>query len=117
GQRPFGGRIVLAGHVAAAAAPYGGAIAVRFPVVPALEEVADVALVDLRLMVGDPRIRYVERVRGRTVRYRPEGVVLPNRCPRGAFRFRAELGFEDGTRASATTTVRCPPSASARRAG
>jgi hypothetical protein len=113
GQRPFGGRLVLAGRVAKAAAPYGGAIAVRFPVVPSLEGVADVALTRLRLSVGDPRIRYVERVRGRIVRYRPEGVVLPRRCPRGGFRFRARLGFEDGTRATASTTVRCPPPAAA----
>ena len=113
GQRPFGGRLVLAGHVAAAPQPYGGAIVVRFPVVPTLVGVADVALTDLRLNVGDPRIRYVERVRGRTVRYRPEGVVLPNRCPRGAFRFRVRLGFLDGSTRTVRTTLRCPPPAPA----
>ncbi len=117
GQRPFAARLVLAGEVAAAPAPYGGAIAVRFPVVPSLEGVADVALTHLRLSVADPRIRYVERARGRTVRYRPEGVVLPNRCPRGAFRFRARLGFEDGTHTTVSRTVRCPPPASSVRAG
>lgn len=108
GQRPFGGRIVLAGQVRGGRAPYGGAITVRFPVVPSLEDVADVALTRLRLTVGDPRITYYERVRGRRVPYRPEGIVLPNRCPRRAFRFRAEVGFEDGTRATAVRTVRCP---------
>jgi hypothetical protein len=109
GLRPFSGRLLLTGNVTNAPAPYGGAIAVRFPVVPSLEGVADVALTELNLLIGDPRIRYVDRVRGRTVSYRPEAVVLPNECPRGAFRFRARLRFEDGTRASARTTVRCPP--------
>lgn len=107
GQRPFGGRLVLGGRVADAGAPFGGAIAVRFPHVPALDDVAEIALTDLRLIVGGPRIRYVERVRGRIVRYRPEGIVLPPRCPRGGFRFRVRLTFEDGSRRSADSVVPC----------
>lgn len=113
GQRPFGGRLVLAGRVASARRPFGGAIAVRFPYVPALAGVAEIALTNLRLVVGHPRIRYVERVRGRIVRYRPEGIVLPPRCPRGGFRFRARLTFEDGRRQMADTVIPC--SALARR--
>lgn len=109
GLRPFSGRFLLAGNVAPPRGPYGGAIAVRFPVVPSLKGVADVALTRLTLTIGDPRIRYVERVRGRAVSYRPEAVVLPQRCPRGGFGFRARLRFEDGGRATARTTVRCPP--------
>lgn len=108
GQRPFGGRFVLAGRVHEAPAPYGGALAVTLPTVPALEGVAEVALIDVRLTIGAPQIVYRERVRGRTVAYRPDGVVLPNRCPRGAFRFRARVTFEDGGSAETVTTVPCP---------
>jgi hypothetical protein len=115
GERPFGGRLLLGGHVAPAPAPYGGAIAVQVPAIPSLVGVADIALIDLRLTVGDPRIRYAERVRGRLVRYRPEGIVLPSRCPREGFRFRARLRFEDGGRAAARTTVPCPPAATPAR--
>lgn len=108
GQRPFGGRLVFGGEVRDARSPYGGALAVRLPQAPALNGVATVALTDLRLTVGGPAIRYYERRHGRRVAYRPEGVVLPARCPRGGFRFRARFVFEDGGRASAATAVRCP---------
>lgn len=113
GERPFGGRIVLAGQVRGARNPYGGAIVVRFPVVASLADLADIALVNLSLTVGDPRIRYERRSRGETIRYRPQGVVLPQRCPRRGFRFRVRLGLRDGTRATAGTRVRCPPQTAA----
>jgi hypothetical protein len=114
GQRPFGGRLVLGGKLREAARPFGGAIDVHVPAIPSLQGVADVALVDLQLTVGGPGITYYERVRGVLRSYRPDGIVLPSRCPRGGFPFRVQLAFADGTRAASTATVPCPATASRR---
>jgi hypothetical protein len=108
GQRPFGAKLAFAGQVSGAAAPYGGALDVRMPVVPGLEEVATISLVELRIVIGSHAIRYYERRNGQLVSYRPEGVELPARCPAHGFRFRAQLTFADGSRRSAPTTTPCP---------
>lgn len=108
GQRPFGAKLAFAGEVRGAPAPYGGALAVRMPVVPGLEDVATISLVELRIVIGSHRIRYYERRHGRTVSYHPDGIQLPDRCPAGGFRFRAQVGFADGSRRSATSVTRCP---------
>jgi hypothetical protein len=108
GLRPFAAQLAYAGELRAASGPFGGALAARLPAIPALEGVATVALVKLRLAIGSRRIVY--RTRGGQ-RYRPEGVILPARCPPGGFRFRAQVAFEDGGRAMADTAVPCPPRA------
>lgn len=107
GQHPFGARLILAGQASGAARPYGGALAVTFPQVQSLRDVAVISLADLEITIGSPRIRYVEHGR----RYRPEGVAIPTRCPRGGFRFRLDLDFEDGSHRHSVATASCPPSA------
>ncbi len=116
GQRPFGAKLAFAGTVTAAPAPYGGALDVRMPIVPGLADLATVSLVELRVVIGARSIRYYERRRGRVVSYHPGGVELPSSCPRGGFRFRADVAFADGSRRSATSIARCP-SAVARPGG
>ncbi len=108
GQRPFGAKLAFAGDVGDAPAPYGGALTVRMPVVPGLQDLATVSLVELRIVIGARAIRYYERRHGRTVAYYPGGIELPARCPRGGFRFRAEVGFADGSSRSAGSVTRCP---------
>jgi len=113
GQRPFGAKLAFAGDVRGARPPYGGQIVMRMPVIPGLEELATVSLVEMRISIGSPAIRYYERRGGRLVAYRPEGIVLPARCPTGGFRFRAEVGFADGSRRSATSATPCPEAVAA----
>jgi hypothetical protein len=115
GQRPFGGRLLFGGRIGSAPAPYGGAIGFSLPEIPSLEGVAVVALVDLQITIGARRITYQRRTRGGMVAYRPEGIVLPNRCPRGGFRFRAHVGFQDGSRLTTATVLPCPPRRAAAR--
>jgi hypothetical protein len=110
GQRPFGGKFVLAGDVGAAPAPFGGALALRLPVVPGLADVATVALIDFRVVIGARQIVYYERTRDeRRIAYHPEGVVLPGHCPKRGFRFRARVVFQDGGHAMTSATAPCPP--------
>jgi len=108
GQRPFGAKLAFAGEVRGARGPYGGALSVRMPQVPGIEQLATISLVELRVVIGAHTIRYSERRHGRTVWYHPDGVQLPTTCPRGGFRFEAQVGFSDGSRRSATSATPCP---------
>jgi hypothetical protein len=109
GQHPFGAKLAFRGEVGSAPAPYGGALTVRMPIVPGLEETATISLVELRITIGSHAIRYYERRRGRLVAYRPDGVELPARCPDGGFQFGAQVSFADHSRRSAKSTTPCPP--------
>lgn len=108
GQHPFGAKLAFAGDVRGARAPYGGQLTMRMPVIPGLEELATVSLVEMRITIGSHAIRYYERRRGQRVWYHPDGIQLPASCPPHGFRFRAQLGFADGSRRSATSTTPCP---------
>lgn len=107
GLRPFGATMVFAGTIEPARPPFGGTLLMRAPAVPNQFE-ADVALTAIEFEIGAPDIRYTERRGGRTVSYRPEGVVLPPRCPHAGFPFEAELTLADGRRVRAATAIRCP---------
>ncbi len=109
GQHPFGAKLAFQGEVAGARAPYGGALTVRMPIVPGLEDLATISLVELRITIGSHRIRYYEHHHGRLVAYHPDGVELPAGCPVHGFHFRAQVSFADHSRRSATSTTPCPP--------
>jgi len=107
GQHPFGGQLAYAGELRPASGSFGGAFVARLPAIPSLAGIATVALTDMRLAIGSHAIVYRTRS---GERYRPEGVALPERCPRRGFRFRAEVAFEGGgVRKTAETVVPCPP--------
>lgn len=108
GIHPFGAKLVYRGELLAATGTFGGALVAQLPAIPSLDGTATVALTRMRLAIGSRAIVYRTRA-GK--RYRPEGVALPSRCPRGGFRFRAEVRFQDGGRAAGETVVRCPPAA------
>lgn len=106
GLNPLGYKLAYAGMAGAAPPAFGGGgqLTVALPVIPDLPDDASFALTRLRLSIGDPRIVYVDRGR----RYRPGGIELPSRCPRGGFRFRAQLDFADGGSAQVATRAACP---------
>lgn len=108
GQRPFGAKLVFAGDVRGARAPYGGQLTMRMPVIPGLD-IATVSLVEMHITIGSPAIRYYERRGGSTIAYHPEGVQLPSSCPPRGFPFMAQVRFADGSRHSATSRTPCPP--------
>jgi hypothetical protein len=83
-------------------------LSIAVPLIPSIPGAPDVALVQLHLTLGPSGVVYYERVAGRTLAYRPPGILLPSGCPRGGFPFAAEFSFVDGTRTSAATTVPCP---------
>ncbi|HEY7951555.1 MAG TPA: hypothetical protein VID70_01115 [Solirubrobacteraceae bacterium] len=79
------------------------------PLIPSLPGAPYISMVSMKLSLGPEGLTYFKTVHGRTVPYRPEGIALPARCPRGGFRFASNLQFADGSSASAKSTVPCPP--------
>lgn len=111
GLTPVDAQILLPSLLLPAPAPFGGRVQIAVPLVPSLPDSPDVAVVRLTTTLGPLGITYYEKIHGRTVAYHPRGLLLPDSCPRGGFPFAAELGFVDGSTASARTSVPCPGAA------
>jgi hypothetical protein len=101
GEEPVYGQIVMS------AVLLHGHLQFSVPLVPSLPGSPDVAVVRLRVTIGG-NLTYKERLRGRIVKFRPKGIGLPRRCPRGGFRFAATFSFLDASRVPAQTSVACP---------
>jgi hypothetical protein len=84
-----------------------GQLQISVPLVEGLPEGPDVAVVRVNVTIGG-KLTYYERSHGKRVAYRPQGVLLPKRCPSGGFRFRADFSFLDGSHTQSQTVVRCP---------
>jgi len=108
GEYPVLASIVFAALLLPAHAPFGGTLTAALPLVPSVRDGPDLALVRLQTTIGAKGIVYIERHKGKTISFRPRGIVLPQSCPRGGFRFAAQLSFQDATSAGATTAVPCP---------
>jgi hypothetical protein len=90
-----------------------GRLQISVPPIPSLPEAPYVALVRMHATLGGA-LTYYERVGRRTVAYRPRGIGLPDRCPRGGWRLAAAFAFTDGRSSRASTAIPCPRAARAR---
>jgi hypothetical protein len=115
GGMPVDAQLVLPSLLLSAPAPFGGSVHIGVPLVPSLPDTPDVAVVQLTTTLGPLGVTYREQVHGHTIVYRPRGILLPDSCPRGGFPFAAELGFTDGSTATAHTVVPCPSEQRRRR--
>lgn len=88
--------------------PFGGLLDIHVPVIETFPEGPDLSVTELLMVLGPANLTYYERVHGRRVAYKPAGITLPGRCPRGGFPFSVQLGFLDGSQAVGTTAVPCP---------
>jgi hypothetical protein len=107
GMNPIGARLAYSGEVRPAPKPYGGDLTLHIRPLPDGWR-ASIALSKLDVAIGSPRIVYRDRSDGTTTRYRPDGILLPARCPAGGFPFAVTLRFEDGRRTEASARAACP---------
>lgn len=107
GTAPVDTRIVFGGLLQPAAVPFGGLVDIGVPLVPTLPGAPYISVIHLRSTIGPLKILYYEQVDGRTLAYRPEGILLPSRCPPRGFPFAAQFTFEDKSVRTAHTTVPC----------
>ncbi len=108
GSEPVIASVVLAGVL------YPGRLQISVPPIASLPGAPYVSLVSMQASLGGA-LTYYERVRGRTVAYRPAGIGLPDSCPRGGWKLAASFAFTDGQRSDASTAVPCPHAAGAGR--
>jgi hypothetical protein len=101
------GRVPVKGQVLLSGVLLPGRMEVSVPPIPSLPQSPYVSVARMRITLGGA-LTYYERRHGRTVAYRPPGVGLPSRCPRGGFPFGASFSFMDGTLSRARTAVACP---------
>ena len=90
-------RSCLAGLLLTSPPPYGASIHINVPLVPSLPGAPMSSVVHLHATLGPLGLTYYEHVRGKLVSYKPRGILLPKRCPRGGFRFSATFAFLDGS--------------------
>lgn len=109
GQTPVYAQLTFSGEVLPASGAFGSQLATDVPLIASVAGGPDVSIVDVQATIGPSHLTYYKHVHGRLVPFRPRGVGVPERCPRGGFPFAAEFTFQDGTTASAQTTVPCPP--------
>ncbi len=108
GRPPISTQLVFPGAVLPIDAPFGGNLSVALPILPTVPEGPNASIVRLKTTLGPSHITYYERRHGKTVAYRPTGVLIPRTCHPSGFRFMARLSFQDGTQAVAPSTVPCP---------
>jgi hypothetical protein len=106
GKLPIATQFVFTGVIVPG--PRGDSIVATIPLIPVLPNTPDGAILELTATLGTRSQTYYRTVGGRRVRFTPKGATLPASCPVGGFPFSAIFGFDDGSNASATSTVACP---------
>jgi hypothetical protein len=109
GSFPVSAQLVFSGEVLPDSRPFGSQIATEVPPVQSVPGGPDVSIVSVTSTIGPSHLTYYRHRHGRLVPFHPEGVSVPERCPRGGFPFYAEFGFQDASHATAATAVPCPP--------
>jgi hypothetical protein len=108
GTTPVDTRIVFPGLLLPAPAPFGGQVSVGVPLVPTLPGAPYISVIRLHATIGPHMVTYYERAGGKTLAYRPKGILLPGACPRRGFPFAAQFSFLGGGVASALMATPCP---------
>jgi hypothetical protein len=109
GRFPVYAQLTFSGEVLPDTGRYGSQLAATVPLVTSVPGGPDVSIVNVQATIGPSHLTYYKHVHGRLVPFRPRGVAVPERCPRGGFPFAAEFTFQDQTHTSAQTSVPCPP--------
>jgi hypothetical protein len=109
GESPVYAQLVFSGEVLPDKGRFGSQLAATIPLVTSVPGGPDVSITRVQTTIGPNHLTYYKRVHGRRVAFRPRGVSVPSRCPVGGFPFAAAFTFQDGSTATATTAVPCPP--------
>ncbi len=108
GRQPVVTNVIFSGLLLSAREPFAGNVKIDVPLVETLPGAPYVSVLHLHATIGPEHLPYYHNVDGVSLAFRPQGILLPPKCPRASFPFAAIFVFSDGTRAQASTTVRCP---------
>jgi hypothetical protein len=108
GREPVFAQLVFEGELVPGGAGFGEDLSTAIPPIESVPGGAHVSIIKVESTIGPNHLLYEKRVHGRVVHFHPRGVAIPEKCPRGGFRFKAAFAFEDGSTATATSAVPCP---------
>ncbi|MGN6371622.1 MAG: hypothetical protein ACTHM1_01320 [Solirubrobacteraceae bacterium] len=108
GLSPVFAQFVFPGVLFSDVHPFGDRINTNIPLVAPWPEGPDIAITSFSSTIGPLHLIYHRQVNGKRIAYRPHGITIPRRCPRGGFPFAALLTFEDGTTTESIVHVHCP---------
>jgi hypothetical protein len=109
GQTPVFAQLVFTGEVLPDTGAFGSQLDTAVPLIPSVPNGPDVSIVNMGATIGPAGLTYYRHVHGKLRPFRPTGIGVPEHCPRGGFPFSGAFTFQDGSTASASTTVPCPP--------
>jgi hypothetical protein len=109
GQTPVFAQLVFRGELLPSTGRFGSELTTDVPAISSVPNGPDVSIISVQSTIGPSHLTYYKSVHGRRVPFHPIGIAIPERCPHGGFPFSANFTFQDGSSASATTTVPCPP--------
>jgi len=109
GAEPLSAELIFPGELLLTASPrYSGSLDTSIPLVRAWSAGPYIALTSFSSTLGPLGLTYYKHIHGKIVPFRPRGIAVPGRCPRGGFPFAATFAFLDGSHASAQAAVPCP---------
>ncbi len=109
GQTPVFAQLVFKGELLPSTGRFGSELSTLVPPIPSVPNGPDVSIVSVQSTIGPSHLTYYKNVHGRRVSFHPIGIAVPERCPHGGFPFAADFTFQDGSTATASTVVPCPP--------
>ena len=109
GLAPVYAQIVFAGELLPGEGAFGGNLDTTIPEIKSVTNGPPVSIINVNSTIGPNHLTYYKRVHGKSVGYKPQGISLPSKCPRGGFPFAAQFTFLDGSQVPATSKVPCPP--------
>jgi hypothetical protein len=109
GLAPVYAQIVFAGELLPGEGAFGGNLDTTIPEIKSVTNGPPVSIINVNSTIGPHHLTYYKHVHGKLVGYKPQGVSLPTKCPRGGFPFSALFTFLDGSQVPATSKVPCPP--------
>ena len=115
GQTPVFAQLEFTGEVLPDSGMFGSELATTVPLIPSVPNGPDVSVVEVNATIGPAGLTYYKHSHGHLVSFHPLGIGVPEHCPRGGFPFHASFAFQDGSQASASTTVPCPAPVRRRR--
>ena len=109
GRSPVNREVVLTSTLGELAGTAGASLVTEVPPLPVWPAGPDIGLVRFASTIGPQGLTYYRRVGRRTVAFRPRGVSVPERCPRGGFPVSLTLSWwAPAPAVTARARVPCP---------
>lgn len=108
GKTPVYGQFIFNGEVLPQTGIFGSQLNAAVPLVKSVPNGPDVSIVRASANIGPQNLLYTRRNKGRKEKFKPRGIAVPEKCPKGGFPFYAEFSFQDGSTTTAHYSVPCP---------